>query len=46
MASRHGSAYLHKVVHCIVQGWPQDKVRDLLPDRMLASHTPRPSLAP
>jgi transposase len=31
-------AYLHKVVHCIVHGWPQDKLRDLLPDRMLVSH--------
>jgi hypothetical protein len=31
-------AYLHKVVHCIVHGWPQDKPRDLLPDRMLATH--------
>jgi len=31
-------AYLHKVVHCILHGWPQDKLRDLLPDRMLASH--------
>jgi transposase len=31
-------AYLHKVVHCIVHGWPNDKLRDLLPDRMLASH--------
>ena len=31
-------AYLHKVVHCIVHGWPQAKLRDLLPDRMLAAH--------
>jgi transposase len=31
-------AYLHKVVHCIVHGWPQDKLRELLPDRMLAAH--------
>jgi transposase len=31
-------AYLHKAVHCIVHGWPQDKLRELLPDRMLASH--------
>jgi transposase len=31
-------AYLHKVVHCIVHGWPQEKLRDLLPDRMLAGH--------
>jgi len=29
-------AYLHKVVHGIVHGWPQDKLRELLPDRMLA----------
>jgi hypothetical protein len=32
------SAYLHKVVHRIVHGWPQDKLRELLPDRMLATH--------
>jgi transposase len=31
-------AYLHLVVHCIVHGWPQAKLRDLLPDRMLAEH--------
>jgi transposase len=31
-------AYLHLVVHCIVHGWPQAKLRDLLPDRMLAQH--------
>jgi hypothetical protein len=31
-------AYLHKVVHCIVHGWPHNKLRDLLPDRMLAAH--------
>ena len=31
-------AYLHKVVHCIVHGWPNDQLRELLPDRMLASH--------
>jgi transposase len=31
-------AYLHKVVHCIVHGWPNDKLRELLPDRMLATH--------
>ncbi len=31
-------AYLHRVVHCIVHGWPQAKLRDLLPDRMLAEH--------
>jgi transposase len=31
-------AYLHKVTHAIVHGWPQAKLRDLLPDRMLAAH--------
>lgn len=31
-------AYLHRVVHCIVQGWPDAQLRDLLPDRMLAAH--------
>jgi len=31
-------AYLHRVVHCIVHGWPQAKLRDLLPDRMLAEY--------
>jgi transposase len=31
-------AYLHKVVHGIVDGSPQHKLRDLLPDRMLAAH--------
>jgi transposase len=31
-------AYLHRVVHCIVHGWPQAKLRDLLPDRMLAAY--------
>ncbi len=31
-------AYLHKVVHCIVHGWSQSKLRELLPDRMLAAH--------
>jgi len=30
--------YLHRVVHCIVHGWPQAKLRELLPDRMLAAH--------
>ena len=49
-------AYLHRVVHCIVHGWPQAKLRDLLPDRMLAEHTelyvgdpdalPMPTVAP
>jgi transposase len=32
-------AYLHRVVHCIVHGWPQAQLRDLLPDRMLAAHS-------
>ena len=31
-------AYLHQIAHCIVHGWPHDKLRDLLPDRMLAAH--------
>jgi transposase len=31
-------AYLHRVVHAIVHGWPQAKLRELLPDRMLATH--------
>jgi len=31
-------AYLHRVVHCIVHGWPQARLRELLPDRMLAAH--------
>lgn len=31
-------AYLHRVVHCIVHGWPQHHLRQLLPDRMLAAH--------
>jgi transposase len=31
-------AYLHRIVHCIVHGWPQAKLRDLLPDRMLTQH--------
>ena len=31
-------AYLHLVTGLIVRGWPQTKLRDLLPDRMLASH--------
>jgi transposase len=31
-------AYLHRVVHCIVHGWPQARIRELLPDRMLAAH--------
>jgi transposase len=31
-------AYLHLVTRRIVQGWPQAKLRELLPDRMLAAH--------
>jgi len=31
-------AYLHLVTQLIVKGWPQAKLRDLLPDRMLAAH--------
>lgn len=31
-------AYLHLVTKRIVHGWPHAKLRDLLPDRMLASH--------
>jgi len=31
-------AYLHLVTRLIVQGWPNSKLRELLPDRMLAAH--------
>lgn len=31
-------AYLHRVTHLIVHGWPQSRLRDLLPDRMITSH--------
>jgi transposase len=31
-------AYLHKVVHAIVHGWPQANLRELLPDRLLVAH--------
>jgi len=31
-------AYLHMVTKLIVQGWPQAKLRELLPDRMLVGH--------
>ena len=31
-------AYLHLVTKLIVHGWPHKKLRDLLPDRMLAAH--------
>lgn len=31
-------AYLHVITKLIVNGWPQSKIRDLLPDRILATH--------
>jgi transposase len=31
-------AYLHLVTKLIVQGWPNARLRELLPDRMLAAH--------
>jgi hypothetical protein len=31
-------AYLHLVTKLIVAGWPKSKLRELLPDRMLAAH--------
>lgn len=31
-------AYLHLVTKLIVQGWPLAKLRELLPDRVLATH--------
>ena len=31
-------AYLHLVTRLIVHGWPQVKLRELLPDRILAAH--------
>jgi transposase len=31
-------AYLHLVTKLIVHGWPQSRLRDLLPDKMLAMH--------
>lgn len=30
--------YLHLVTRLIVDGWPQSRLRDLLPDRILAAH--------
>jgi hypothetical protein len=30
-------AYLHRVTKLVVDGWPNAKLRDLLPDRMLAA---------
>jgi IS66 C-terminal element len=31
-------AYLHLVTRLIVHGWPQSKLRELLPDRILVAH--------
>jgi transposase len=31
-------AYLHLVTKLVVRGWPQARLRELLPDRMLAAH--------
>jgi len=31
-------AYLHLVTRLIVRGWPQKKLRELLPDRILGTH--------
>ena len=31
-------AYLHHATKLLVQGWPQTKLRELLPDRVLAEH--------
>ena len=31
-------AYLHLVTKLLVQGWPQARLRELLPNRMLAAH--------
>jgi hypothetical protein len=31
-------AYLHLVTRLIVNGWPQAKLRELLPDRILVAH--------
>ncbi len=31
-------AYLHVVTRLLVHGWPQAKLRELLPDRILATH--------
>jgi len=38
MPSARPRAYLHLVTRLIVQGWPNAKLRDLLPDRILAAH--------
>jgi hypothetical protein len=31
-------AYLHRVTSMLVRGWPNAKLRELLPDRILAAH--------
>jgi transposase len=31
-------AYLHLVTRLIVKGWPMARLRELLPDRLLAAH--------
>jgi transposase len=31
-------AYLHLVVKLIIEGWPQSKLRELLPDRIVQQH--------
>jgi hypothetical protein len=31
-------AYLHRVTKLIVHGWPQSRLRELLPDRMRTTH--------
>ena len=31
-------AYLHRVTRLIVGGWPQRRLRELLPDRIVALH--------
>ena len=35
---REPRAYLHLVTAALVRGWPNSKLRDLLPDHMLAAH--------
>jgi hypothetical protein len=39
-------AYLHKAIHAVVHGWPQAKLRELLPDRMLLAHPELTSATP
>jgi hypothetical protein len=36
--SRYASGVFGRIVAFCLHGWPQDKLRDLLPDRMLAAH--------